>query len=138
MPVEPGRRPRMVSVQAAGCAPIVEAFERGLDHGVTPEAPHTLASGLRVPAAVGDFLILQALRESEGTAVAVPDAEMLTALTTLAAGTGVCPAPEGAAAFAATVRLAAEGWIRPEESVVLFNTGTGLKYPEALAAAVAD
>src|SRR5262249_40834554 len=118
------KRPRMVSVQSEGCAPIVRAFETGQEHAEAWQGAKTIADGLRVPAAVGDFLILRALRESGGIAIAVPDAEMLQYATVMGATTGVFPAPEGAACLAAQVRLLADGWIVPDEIVVLFNTGT--------------
>ncbi len=122
------KRPRMVTVQGDGCAPMVKAFHEGKDAADPWPDARTVADGLRVPAAVGDFLILRALRESGGTAVAVPDEEMLEAARTMGAATGVFPAPEGAACLAAQVRLLEDGWIRRDESVLLFNTGTGLKY----------
>ncbi len=122
------KRPRMVTVQSTGCAPMVKAFHDGSDTAEPWPDAKTVADGLRVPSAVGDFLILRALRESGGTAVAVPDEEMLEAARTMGATTGVFPAPEGAACLAAQVRLLKDGWIRPDESVVLFNTGSGLKY----------
>lgn len=121
-------RPRMVSVQSAGCAPIVQAFHANATHAELWQGAHTVADGLRVPVAVGDFLILQALRASNGTALVVDDAEMLAYAKTMAATTGIFPAPEGAACLAAQVRLIEQGWIKPNEQVVLFNTGTGLKY----------
>ena len=121
-------RPRMVSVQADGCAPIVRAWERGDEHADAWEGAHTYASGLRVPRAVGDFLILQALRDSGGAAVAVPDDEMRRWTPVVGAATGIFCAPEGAATAAAVERLRASGAIRPDDSVVLFNTGSGLKY----------
>jgi threonine synthase len=122
------KRPRMVSVQSEGCAPIVRAFAAGHDHAEPWQGARTIADGLRVPAAVGDFLILRALRESQGTAIAVSDAEMLEYTSVMGAATGVFPAPEGAACLAAQMRLLEAGWIAPDEIVVLFNTGTGLKY----------
>jgi threonine synthase len=122
------QRPRMVSVQSAGCAPIVRAFEAGEEHAEPWQGAKTIADGLRVPAAVGDFLILRALRASQGIAIAVPDDEMLDCATIMGATTGVFPAPEGAACLAAQARLLERGWIAPDETVVLFNTGTGLKY----------
>jgi threonine synthase len=121
-------RPRMVCVQSTGCAPIVRAFAAGATHAELWQAAKTVADGLRVPAAIGDFLILQALHASNGTAIAVDDAEMLEFAKTMGATTGIFPAPEGAACLAAQVRLLDQGWITPEETVVLFNTGTGLKY----------
>jgi threonine synthase len=126
------KRPRMVSVQSAGCAPIVRAFDQGLDHAPAWEDAHTLAAGLRVPAAIGDFLILQALRQSGGTAVAVTDDAIMEAMHLMGAATGIFPAPEGAATLAAQQQLLEEGWIAPDETVVLFNTGSGLKYVHLL------
>ncbi len=123
------RRPRMVTVQASGCAPIVKAFHEGATRAEPWPDPHTFASGLRVPAAIGDSLMLAALRESKGTALAVDDDEMARAQLEMARGEGIFACPEGGAALAAARRLAAEGWIEPDETVVLFNTGTGLKYP---------
>ncbi|GIV95558.1 MAG: hypothetical protein KatS3mg057_0215 [Herpetosiphonaceae bacterium] len=120
------QRPRMVSVQAEGCAPIVRAFHTGAEHAQPWEDAQTAAAGLRVPAAIGDFLILRALRASGGTAIAVSDEEMLEYACVMGETTGVFPAPEGAACLAAQVRLLHEGWIKPNETVVLFNTGTGV------------
>ncbi len=122
------QRPRMVSVQAAGCAPIVRAFEAGADAATTWEGATTYASGLRVPGAVGDFLILRAVRESGGTAIAVPDHEMAEWVLHMGADTGVFGAPEGGAVAAAAARLRASGDLSPDDEVVLFNTGSGLKY----------
>ncbi len=121
-------RPRMVSVQADGCAPIVRAFQSGAEHAELWQGAHTIADGLRVPIAVGDFLIIRAIRASGGTAIAVGDDAMIEHANVLGATTGIFAAPEGGACLAAQVALLAEGWIRPDESVVLFNTGTGLKY----------
>ncbi|HSH81179.1 MAG TPA: threonine synthase [Herpetosiphonaceae bacterium] len=121
-------RPRMISVQSTGCAPIVRAFETGAEFAQPWQGAKTLADGLRVPAAIGDFLILHALRASGGTALAIPDDEMVEYARVMGAATGIFPAPEGAACLAAQVRLLREGWIKPEETVVLFNTGTGVKY----------
>ncbi len=121
-------RPRMVSVQSSGCAPMVRAFNEGREFAETWQGAHTVADGLRVPAAVGDFLILQALRESGGIAIAVTDAEMLGNAERMGRHTGVFPAPEGAASLAGQIRLLESGWIQSDETVVLFNTCTGLKY----------
>ncbi len=121
-------RPRMVSVQSTGCAPMVRAFEQGAEHAELWQGAKTVADGLRVPVAVGDFLILRALRESGGTAIAIEDAEMLEYAGVMGAATGIFPAPEGAACLAAQVRLLKQGWITPDETVVLFNTGSGIKY----------
>ena len=123
-------RPRMVVVQAEGCAPIVQAFERGAEQSTPWPEPRTYAAGLRVPAVIGDRLILQALRESGGTALAVSEDEMARAQLEMARGEGIFPAPEGGATLAAVRRLVATEQIHPHERVVLFNTGSGLKYPE--------
>jgi threonine synthase len=130
--VAPGRRPRMVSVQAAGCAPIVRAFDRGEDVAAPWENPSTIADGLRVPRAIGDFLILRAVRDSGGTAVTVPDAAMIDGMLELGAVEGISAAPEGGAALAAIRTLVAEGTIRSSDRVVLFSTGGALKYLDAL------
>jgi threonine synthase len=122
------KRPRMVTVQSSGCAPLVRAFAQGVEHAELWQGAKTVADGLRVPVAVGDFLVLRAIRESSGTAVTVSDEEMLSYAQVMGQHTGVFPAPEGAACLAAQVNLLAEGWIKPDESVLLFNTGTGLKY----------
>jgi threonine synthase len=122
------KRPRMVSVQSTGCAPMVRAFEQEDEFAEPWQGAKTVADGLRVPAAVGDFLILRALRESHGTALAVTDQEMLDYASVMGKHTGIFPAPEGAACLAAQVRLLQAGWIKPDETVVLFNTGSGLKY----------
>jgi threonine synthase len=121
-------RPRMISVQAAGCAPIVRAFEAGAEHAAPWEDAHTYASGLRVPRAVGDFLILDAVRRSRGTALAVDDADMRRWTALVGADTGIFCAPEGAATAAATAALVAAGVLGADDEVVLFNTGSGLKY----------
>jgi threonine synthase len=128
--VAPGRRPRMVSVQAAGCAPIVRAFADGSAKAQPWENAATRADGLRVPRAIGDFLILRALRESGGSALAVDDPAMLRAMGTFGASEGLSAAPEGGAALAALEALVARGSIARHESVVLFNTGGALKYLE--------
>lgn len=121
-------RPRMVTVQAAGCAPMVRAFEAGTESAEPWRDAATYASGLRVPAAVGDFLILRALRESGGAAVAIPDHEMETWVHRMGADTGVFAAPEGGAVAAAASRLRASGFLGDDDEIVLFNTGSGLKY----------
>ena len=121
-------RPRMVSVQAEDCAPIVRAFAAGDEHAPLWEGARTIADGLRVPVAIGDFLILRALRASGGTAIAVSDEAMLAHTNLMGATSGVFGAPEGGACLAAQVELLARGWIRPGETVVLFNTGSGAKY----------
>jgi len=121
-------RPRMVSVQAEGCAPMVRAFQNG-DKFATPwENAHTKADGLRVPAAVGDFLILNAVRESAGNAVAVSDKEMINAANLIGKTEGLFVSPEGGATLAAFNKLRSDGWIKESDRVVLFNTGSGHKY----------
>jgi len=128
----PGRRPQMVSVQAEGCAPIVRAFESGSDKAAPWNNATTIADGLRVPRAIGDFLILRAIRESAGTAVAVSDREMVDDMLTMGRTEGISAAPEGGATVAALRRLIANGTIQPSQSVVLFNTGGALKYLEVI------
>jgi len=124
-------RPRMVAVQAEGCAPIVKAWEAHQSSAQFFPNAATIASGLRVPGPLGDQLILSMLRQSRGTAVAVTDNEMLHAGRELASLEGILAAPEGAATVVAAHILAGSGWIKPHETVVLFNTGTGYKYSEA-------
>ena len=125
-----GRRPRMVTVQAEGCAPIVRAFHAGAERAEPWAGAHTFALGLRVPAAVGDFLMLRALRDSRGTAIAVSDATIAAAGLELATQEGIFASPEGAACWAAALVLRDRGWLRGEESVVLFNTGGWYKYAD--------
>ncbi|MPZ53562.1 MAG: threonine synthase [Acidimicrobiia bacterium] len=122
-------RPRMVAVQASGCAPIVKAFEDGADHAEEWQDAHTVASGIRVPAAIGDFLILDAVRESDGFAIAVTDDEINTAQNEIAGRDGLLLSPEGAATAAAYKNAVASGQVSPDDRVVLFNCGNGLKYP---------
>jgi len=124
-------RPRMVAVQATGCAPIVKAWEAKKDSAEFFANAATMASGLRVPGPLGDRLILRMLRQTRGTALTVSDEEMLAAGKELASLEGIFAAPEGAATVSAARKLAASGWIRREDRVVLFNTGTGYKYAEA-------
>ena len=131
--VPPGRRPRMVSVQAEGCAPIVSAYLRGADHAEPVTNAHTIADGLRVPRAVGDFLMLRAIRESNGTAIAVSDQAMVDAAGQIGRLEGVSAAPEGGATLAALDVLLASRQVTPDEVVVLFNTGGALKYLGVLA-----
>jgi threonine synthase len=133
--VAPGRRPRMVSVQAANCAPIVRAFEQGTETAEAWEGAATIADGLRVPRAIGDFLILRALRQSGGTALAVPDQAMIDGMLAIGKHEGISAAPEGGAALAAVQRLVADGEIKPDDPVVLFNTGGALKYLDLIAQA---
>lgn len=121
-------RPRMVSVQTEGCAPIVRAFAQGDRFADEWENAATIADGLRVPKAVGDFLMLDAIRASGGTALAVPDDELMDAVRLMAKTTGILPSPEAAACLVAQRRLLERQWLAPDESVVLFVTGTCLKY----------
>ena len=123
------KRPRMVAVQAAGCAPMVRAYEAGGEHAPRWENAHTIAAGIRVPQAIGDFLILRAVRESGGFAIAVPDDAIEAALAEVAREEGFLMCPEGAATYAALKVAFADGRIRREEQAVLFNCATGLKYP---------
>src|SRR5437868_7705212 len=125
------RRPRMVTVQAKGCAPIVRAFEQGERFAAEFPNAATTASGLRVPKAIGDFLILDALRASNGTAVAVTDEELIAATREVGAAEGLFCAPEGAACLPALKKLLAAGQVKQDERVVLFNTGAGVKYLES-------
>jgi threonine synthase len=127
-----GPMPRLVAVQATGCAPIVRAYEQGLTESEPWPDARTVAFGITVPKALGDFLVLQAVAETEGCAIAVDDAEILAAQRRLAELEGAFVCPEGAACFAAVRRLRDSGWIRPDERVVALNTGTGLKYPETV------
>lgn len=126
------KRPRMVAVQAAGCAPVVKAFEHGDAAMSMWENAATLAAGLRVPKPYADKLILDILRASGGTAVAVDDAEIVAAVSELASTEGIFAAPEGAAAVVAARHLYRSGWLKPDETVVLYNTGGGLKYLDVL------
>jgi threonine synthase len=127
------KRPRMVSVQAEHCAPIVRAFEEGKERSELFPDARTIADGLRVPKAIGDFLVLRAVRESGGTALAVTDAEMVTAMRELGSLEGISAAPEGGAALQALRMLRRDGHVKPTDSVVLFNTGGALKYLDVLA-----
>jgi threonine synthase len=129
--IAPGtKRPRMYTVQAEGCQPIVRAFETGEKFAAEHLNAHTKASGLRVPKAIGDFIMLDALRSSGGGAIAVPDAEMIACTQEVGSAEGVFVAPEGAACYAALKKLLAAGQVGASETVVLFNTSTGLKYLE--------
>jgi len=126
------QRPRMFAVQATGCAPIVRAFERRAEHAEEWPEPETVASGLRVPAAIGDFLMLRVLRESRGGALAVEDAAMLDGVRELAETEGLVISPEGGATLAALKRLLADGFVSRQETIVLFLTASGYKYVEVL------
>ena len=125
------KRPRMVVVQAEGCAPIVEAFHQNLDAGAEIENAHTVASGLRVPKAVGDFIMLDILRKSGGTAVAVSDQDLIIGAREIGKYEGIFAAPEGGALLSALEKLISSGEINKTDRVVLFNTGSGIKYLEA-------
>lgn len=125
-------RTRMIAVQSEGCAPIVRAFHTGAIFADPWQGAATIASGIRVPSAIGDYLILQALRESNGTALTVSDEEILQAMGQMAASEGIFPAPEGAATLAGLKRLLKEDLVGEDETIVLLNTGSGLKYLELL------
>jgi threonine synthase len=122
------RRPRMVAVQASGCAPIVRAYEEGLDHAPPWQDAYTVAAGIRVPSAIGDFLMLRAIRESNGFAMAVDDEAILAARDEVARAEGLLLCPEGAATYAAYKSALASGRVNNEESAVLFNCASGTKY----------
>lgn len=130
------KRPRMIAVQSSGCAPVAKAFEEGADVSQMWENAATFASGLRVPKPYGDSIMLEILKESGGIALAIPDAEILTSLQDWAKNEGVFLSPEGAAATAAYDRLLASGFLTPRDRVVLFNTGSGLKYTDVIAKAM--
>ncbi|HLK69483.1 MAG TPA: threonine synthase [Bryobacteraceae bacterium] len=125
------RRPKMIAVQAEGCQPVVRAFEQNESRSQFFQNAHTVAAGLRVPKPLGDFLVLDAVRSSGGTAIAVSDDEMLDAGIQLASSEGIYAAPEGAACVSAAQKLLASGFLKPSDRIVLYNTGSGLKYPEA-------
>ena len=124
-----GPLPRMVAVQAEGCAPIVRAWEAGEEHAPLWQDAHTVAAGIRVPVAVGDFLIIRAVRESGGFAMALPDAQIMAVRDRIAAEEGILLCPEGAATAAACARALSQGLIGPDDTAVLWNCATGLKYP---------
>jgi threonine synthase len=127
-----GKLPRLVAVQATGCAPIVRAWEAGAKESEFWENAHTCAFGITVPKAIGDFLVLEAVYETNGCAIAVSDEDTLAALSLMATTEGAFVCPEGAACMAATKKLLADGWIKPDERVVILNTGCGIKYPETV------
>ncbi len=131
--IDPKKRPKMVTVQAAGCAPIIRAFDQGTEKSVMWENATTVADGLRVPKAIGDFLVLRAVRESGGAAVAVSDHDMVAGMKEVGRLEGISAAPEGGAAIHALRVLKAAGRIQPHETVVVFNTGGALKYLDVLA-----
>jgi threonine synthase len=127
-----GSRPKMVAVQAEHCAPIVRAFEQGAERSEMWQNARTVADGLRVPKAIGDFLVLRAVRESGGAAVAVKDADMVADMRQMGATEGISAAPEGGAALRAVKMLLSQGRMKPSDTVVLFNTGGALKYLDVL------
>ena len=125
------KRPKMIAVQAEGCQPIVKAFEAGADHGELYPNASTVAAGLRVPKPLGDRLMLRAIRESNGCAIAIRDSDMLDAAIDLASDEGMFAAPEGGACVAAARKLIESGFLTSSDRIVLYNTGSGLKYLEA-------
>jgi threonine synthase len=131
--ITPGRRPKMISVQSEGCAPIVKAFEEKTDSAEMWPNAQTLAAGLRVPKAYADFIILDILRKSEGTAIAVSDDDIMAGVKEMATNEGIFPAPEGGAALVAYKKLVENGFLSASERVVLFNTGSGYKYVDTIA-----
>ena len=118
----------MVVVQAAGCAPIVDAFEAGTEYAEQVPDAFTVAAGLRVPKAIGDFMMMKVLRESQGTAVAVSDEDLLDGVDELARCQGIYACPEAGAVWKAAQALVNQGWLDPTDNIVMFNTGSGLKY----------
>ncbi|MGI6877025.1 threonine synthase [Amycolatopsis sp. 3B14] len=127
-----GKLPRLVAVQATGCAPIVDAFERGARESEPAVGAHTIAFGITVPKALGDFLVLDAVYSTGGTAIAVSDEELLAEQGNLARAEGTFVCPEGAACFAAVRKLRGSGWLSADDEVVVLNTGAGVKYPETV------
>jgi threonine synthase len=127
-----GKQPRFVVVQAEGCAPIVRAFLDGRPESEPWSDPRTFAAGIRVPKALGDFIVLKALRQTDGTALAVSESEIADSMRSATEAEGILVCPEGGAAVAGTANLRRDGWIREDEDVVIFNTGSGLKYAESL------
>ena len=127
-----GRLPKMVAVQAEGCAPIVKAYREGKDKAEFFQGAQTIAAGIRVPSALGDFLVLDAVRKSGGTALTVTDNQILDAWKHLAVTEGALICPEGAACVVAAKKLAEEGFIASSDSVLILNTGAGMKYTELL------
>lgn len=122
------KRPKMIAVQAVGCAPLVRAFEAGDRHATRWENAHTMAAGIRVPQAVGDFMVLDAVRASNGKAVAVAEEAIVEAVSQVGSAEGLLVCPEAAAGFAALQQGVTEGWILPDDQVVIINSGNGLKY----------
>ena len=134
--VKPGKRPRMFAIQSSGCAPVVRAFNDGAGASQMWQNPETVASGLRVPKAYGDYIILDILRASDGMAVEVSDEDIFASLKDWAANEGIFLSPEGAAATAAYEHLLKSGVLDASDRVVLFNTGAGLKYTDVISAAL--
>ena len=134
--VKPGKRPKMIAIQSAGCAPIPRAFEHGDKASEAWQNASTFASGLRVPKAYGDYIILDVVRESGGTALGMPDEQILASLKDWAQNEGIFLSPEGATSTAAYDQLIRTGFLKPEDRVVLFNTGAGLKYVDVIAEAM--
>jgi threonine synthase len=134
--VKPGKRPRMIAVQSSGCAPMAKAFDEQANASEMWPNAATFAAGLRVPKPYGDYIMLEILRESGGVALAIPDAEILASLSDWAKNEGIFLSPEGAAATAAYDRLLSSGYLKPSDRVVLFNTGSGLKYTDVTAEAM--
>jgi threonine synthase len=131
--ITPGHRPKMICVQTAGCAPIVKAFEEKKDTAEMWPNAHTVAAGLRVPKAYADFILLDIMRKSHGTAIAVTDDELMSGLKKMASNEGIFAAPEGGAALVAYEKLVESGFLSSDERVVVFNTGSGYKYIDAIA-----
>jgi threonine synthase len=129
-------RPRMICVQAAGCSPLVDAYNKGEEFAEPFKNPSTLAAGMRVPAAVGDFLVIRAVRESDGTALTVTDNQMIGSVREISECEGIFPAPEGGATLSALKLLLESGEIAKDERVVLLNTGSALKYLDVLGPAL--
>jgi threonine synthase len=127
------KRPKMIAVQVEGCQPVVRAYQQGAQRSEFWDNASTVASGLRVPKPLGDFLVLEAVRQSGGTAIAVSDEELIDAGIQLAADEGMFVAPEGSACISALEKLLQSGFLRPDEKIVIYNTGAGLKYLEAYA-----
>jgi len=134
--VKPGKRPKMIAVQSAGCAPVTKAFEQGEKASQMWSNAATFASGLRVPKPYGDYIMLEILRESGGIALSFPDEQILASLQDWAKNEGIFLSPEGATATVAYDHLLRTGFLKPEDRVVLFNTGAGLKYTDVTAEAV--
>ena len=131
--IAPGQRPKMICVQTAGCAPIVKAFEEKKESAEMWPNAHTIAAGLRVPKAYADFILLNIMRESRGTAIAVTDDELMTGLKEMASKEGIFAAPEGGAALVAYQKLLKSGFLSAQDRVVMFNTGSGYKYVDSIA-----